>query len=106
MKELYIPGAFVTARAGAALVIAASALNVTDRNLSTHDGIVLQNSDATSAGTAQHLEVSFEPDNSVGRAWDALRATPWPEDMLEARLLARQMEVSQAIWRMDLRSNR
>lgn len=74
-KELYIPGVFVTARAGDSLVAA-------NNNNNGQDG----------KGMGP-LTVTFEPDNAIGRAWGALGATQWPNDLLEARVLARQLRV-------------
>ncbi|CAM9990737.1 unnamed protein product [Ectocarpus sp. 4 AP-2014] len=77
-KELYIPGVFVTARAGDSLVAA-------NNNNNGQDG----------KGMGP-LTVTFEPDNAIGRAWGALGATQWPNDLLEARVLARQLRVTHA----------
>ncbi|CAM9103839.1 unnamed protein product [Ectocarpus sp. 6 AP-2014] len=77
-KELFIPGVFVTARAGDNLVAANS-------NNTRQDG----------KGMGP-LAVTFEPDNAIGRAWGALGATQWPSDLLEARVLARQLRATHA----------
>ncbi|CAM9216823.1 unnamed protein product [Ectocarpus sp. 13 AM-2016] len=77
-KELYIPGVFVTARAGDSLVAA-------NNNKNGQDG----------KGMGP-LTVTFEPDNAIGRAWGALGATQWPNDLLEARVLARQLRATHA----------
>ncbi|CAN0189410.1 unnamed protein product, partial [Ectocarpus sp. 8 AP-2014] len=77
-KELFIPGVFVTARAGDSLVAA-------NNNNNGQDG----------KGMGP-LTVTFDPDNAIGRAWGALGATQWPNDLLEARVLARQLRATHA----------
>ncbi|CAM9697356.1 unnamed protein product [Ectocarpus fasciculatus] len=79
-KELYIPGVFVTARAGDSLAAAAAVNN--------------ENGQDDKGGGP--LTITFEPDNSIGRAWGALGATQWPSDLLEARVLARQLRATHA----------
>lgn len=74
-KDLYIPGVFVTARAGDSLAAATNNNNGQDDK------------------GMRPLTVTFEPDNTIGRAWGALGATQWPSDLLEARVLARQLRV-------------
>ena len=96
----------MTARAGEALTAAAtfSATATADGsgdggnvngNGNGHDhdhGDTANRHGATRCG-AGGLMVRFSPDNAVGRAWGALGATPWPTDLLEARVLARQLRV-------------
>lgn len=86
-KELYIPGVFVTARAGDELVAAAT---------TPKDGT--ENGDPQRIADGRYgaggLTVRFETDNAVGKAWGTLGATAWPEDILGARVLARQLRVS------------
>ncbi|CAN0145401.1 unnamed protein product, partial [Laminaria digitata] len=76
-KELYIPGVFVTERAGDILKTAITTANTT---------ISTQNPPG-----ARGVTLRFDPDNRVGRAWGTLGAMPWPEDLLEARVLGRQL---------------
>lgn len=46
--------------------------------------------------------VRFDSDNGVGRAWAALGGAVWPVGLLDARVLARQLQVNK---RMTLRSS-
>lgn len=85
-KEIYIPGVFLTERAGDAL--AAALLNSYDQEEKGGDG------ENTGPAAEVGVTVSFEPDNSVGRAWAVLGATRWPAGLLEARVLARQLQVN------------
>lgn len=84
-KELYIPGVFLTERAGDSL--AAALLNSYDQEEEGEEG------ENTGPAAELGVTISFEPDNSVGRAWAVLGATRWPAGLLEARVLARQLQV-------------
>lgn len=82
-KELYIPGVFITARAGERLAAAAATTN-------THGGRKRE-----TGYLASHLTVAFHPNNTVARAWVSLGAITWPTDLLETRVLERQLKASE-----------
>lgn len=92
-----MPGVFVTARAGDALAAAATAA----ANSPPLDDGCTATSGLEEEGRCRPggLKIRFTPDNAVGRAWGALGATPWPDDLLELRVLARQLRVSRVIER-------
>ncbi|CAM9188216.1 unnamed protein product [Ascophyllum nodosum] len=80
-KELYIPGVFITDRAGERLVSAAA----TGAN-ETRERSFNNNHPA-------RLTIEYEPDNNVARAWGSLGVTQWPaKNLLAARVLARQLK--------------
>lgn len=82
-KELYIPGVFITARAGERLSAAAATTNTHgDRKRET-------------GYQPSHLTVTFHPNNTVARAWVGLGTITWPTDLLETRVLERQLKASE-----------
>eukprot|EP00904_Undaria_pinnatifida_P006761 jgi/Undpi1/3214/HiC_scaffold_15.g06588.m1 len=95
-KELYIPGVFITARAGEALSTAAAAAAATPNTPNTLN--------TTDSRFGTDVTVTFHPNNSVGKEWGALGAIPWPEDLLELRVLAKQLRASHAAGGTSCRS--
>ena len=88
----------MTARAGDALAAAAAAAAASFP--APNDSCTGNGQDEAGRCRAGALKIWFSPDNAVGRAWSALGATPWPDDLLEARVLARHLRVSRRDWYM------
>lgn len=84
----------MTARAGDALAAAAAAAANSPPADAGNDSCTRHAQGGGGRCRASELKVRFSPDNTVGRAWGALGATTWPDDLLEARVLARQLRVS------------
>lgn len=86
----------MTARAGDVLAAAAAtdlALGTTARSvIAGYDGIF--RSRQLEENRFSRAVVSFFPNNGVGRAWAELGATRWPGELLETRVLAKQLQAS------------
>ena len=91
----------MTARAGDALAAAATAAaNSPPFDDSCARGGLEEGGRCRPGG----LKIRFTPDNAVGRAWGALGATPWPDDLLEVRVLARQLRVGRVTERIAIKN--